>query len=271
MKETSWLRKILVWSLCVGIALFLLSSNLGKRQSWGALDRFVVELCSPFHKVIRGTVKVFEEIWFGYFYLVGLREENQRLKAEVSRLTMENARFREQLATHNRLKALLKFKQTLDEPAIAAQVVARDPTGWFKSIIIDKGEKAGVRLDMAVVNWQGVVGRVVDVSPDYAKVLLIIDQNSAVDCLLQRSRSRGMLKGGSGELCKLDYISESSDVVVGDMVITSGLAGVYPKGLPVGKVVEVVDVPGALFKDVRVKPSVDFSRLEEVLVIIRGG
>jgi len=248
----------------------LLSSNLGKRLSWGAFDQFMVELFSPFHKVIRGTVKVFEEVWFGYFYLVGLREENQRLKAVVSRLTMENARFREQLATHKRLKALLKFKQTLDEPAIAAQVVARDPTGWFKSIIIDKGQRAGVQLDMPVVNWQGVVGRVVDVSANYAKVLLIIDQNSALDCLLQRSRSRGMLKGGAREICKLDYISESSDVVVGDIVITSGLAGVYPKGLVVGKVIEVVNLPGALFKEVKVKPAVDFSRLEEVLVIVRS-
>ncbi len=269
MKETNKLRKIFVWTLCVGIALFLLSSNFGKRRSWGALDRFVVEVCSPVYKLFRGTVKVFEEVWFGYFYLVGLREENQRLKAEVSRLTMENTRFREQLATHKRLKALLKFKETINEPTVAAQVIARDPTGWFKSIIIDKGSEAGVKVNMPVVNWQGAVGRVVDVSPDYAKVLLIIDQNSAVDCLLQRSRSRGMVKGISAKLCKLDYIAESSDVAVGDVVITSGLGGVFPKGLPVGEVVEVRDVPGALFKDVKIRPSVDFSKLEEVLVIIR--
>jgi rod shape-determining protein MreC len=121
---------------------------------------------------------------------------------------------------------------------------------------------------MPVVNAFGVVGRVVSVSPNYAKVLLIIDQNSAVDCLVQRSRDRGMLKGLMSEICKLDYVAKSCDVAVGDIVVTSGLGGVFPKGLPVGQVLTVKEMLGELFKDIEIRPAVDFSKLEEVLVIL---
>ena len=114
---------------------------------------------------------------------------------------------------------------------------------------------------MPVVNACGVVGRIVSLSPNYAKVLLIIDQNSAVDCLIQRSRDRGMLKGWSSELCRLDYVGKSSDVMLEDVVVTSGLGGIFPKGLSVGQVANVTEAPGELFKQVEVSPAVDFSKL----------
>jgi rod shape-determining protein MreC len=120
-----------------------------------------------------------------------------------------------------------------------------------------------------VVNADGVVGRLVSVSPSYSKVLLIIDQNSAVDCIIQRSRDEGIVKGLSAKLCVLDYMLKTSDVVVGDKVVTSGLGRVYPKGLPVGEVLEVVNIPGELFKDIKVGPMVDFPKLEELLVILK--
>jgi len=109
----------------------------------------------------------------------------------------------------------------------------------------------------------------VSVSPNYAKVLLIIDQNSAVDSLVQRSREKGILKGLSTELCKLDYVVKTSDIAQGDLVVTSGMGRVFPKGLPVGKVLEVSNIPWKLFKDIHVRPMVDFTKLEEVLVILK--
>lgn len=192
-----------------------------------------------------------------------------RLQNEIDAYRMENSRYREMLATHQRLQALLKFKERIDEPAVAAQVIARDPTGWFRSVIIDKGKRSGLKWDMPVVNASGVVGRVVSVSAHYAKVLLIIDQNSAVDCLDQRTRDRGMVKGLSTEVCEMDYVAESAGVAEGDLVVTSGLGGVFPKGLPVGIISNVSKRPGEFFKHVEVLPSVDFSKLEEVLVVLR--
>ena len=210
-----------------------------------------------------------EDFWLNYFHLINVRQENAHLMAEIDNLKMENNRYRELLPTHERLQKLLQFKQTTSRPVLAAQVVGLDPTGWFKSVIINKGEEAGIALNMPVVNANGIIGRVVSLSSNYAKVLLIIDQNSAVDCLVQRSRARGMVKGLSAEICSLNYVVKSSDVAVGDIVVTSGLGGVFPKGIPVGEILSVEDNSGKLFKDIEIRPAVDFSKLEEVLVILK--
>lgn len=269
MKGAASFRKIWLWVFLIGIVLFLLSSSSSSRPAWNPAEQFVIEITAPFQKLIKQAVTSIEEFWLNYFDLVNVREENENLRREIQALRMANSRYREMLATQERIQELLQFKQTLDVPMLPAQVIGRDPTGWFKSIIIDKGSDSGLGLDMPVVNAYGVVGRIVSVSPNYAKVLLIIDQNSAVDCLVQRSRDRGMLKGLMGETCKLDYVVESEDVIVGDIVITSGLGGVFPKGLPVGRVLNVKDMTGELFKDIEIEPAVDFSKLEEVLVITK--
>ena len=249
--------------------LFLLSSNSGSRPIWNPLEQLIIEATAPFQKLVTKTVIITRNFWLDYFNLVDVRSQNRRLKRKNNALRMENNRYRELLATHQRLQGLLQFSQTSNRPVLAAQVIGRDPTGWFESIIIDKGAHAGLKVDMPVVSANGVVGRIVSVSPNYAKTLLIIDQNSAVDCLIQRSRDRGMVRGLSADRCKLEYVVKSSDVVVEDIVVTSGLGGIFPKGLPVGQVSDVKETSGELFKDIQISPAVDFSKLEEVLVILR--
>lgn len=262
--------KIWIWTFFIGFALFLLSSNTGVRQNWNPAERLIIEIISPVQRLVTQSIKTIEEFWLNYFYLVNVCHENRQLKSELDALRMENSRYCELISTHERLRELLCFRNSIDLPVIAAQVIARDPTGWFKSALIDKGTRSGVILNMPVVNASGVVGRVVSVSPNYAKVLLIIDQNSAVDCLVQRSRQRGIVKGLSEHTCKLDYVVKSTDVKPEDVLVTSGLGGVFPKGLPVGCVLNVKEISGRLFSDIEVRPYVDFSKLEEVLVILRG-
>jgi rod shape-determining protein MreC len=268
LKGVTGFRTIWLWVFIIGAVLFLLSSNSDLGPTWNPAEQFVIEITAPFQKLIKQTTKSTEELWLNYFRLVDVHHENTQLKNEIHALKMANSRYRELLATQERLEELLQFKQTINRPVLAAQVIGRDPTGWFKSVIIDKGKWAGLRLDMPVVNAFGVVGRVVSVSSNYAKVLLIIDQNSAVDCLVQRSRDRGMLKGLMSEICKLDYMAKSNDITVGDIVVTSGLGGVFPKGLPVGRILDVKEISGELFKDIKIRTAVDFSKLEEVLVIL---
>ncbi len=268
MKGVTGFRTIWLWVFIIGAVLFLLSSNSDLGPTWNPAEQFVIEITAPFQKLIKQTTKSTEELWLNYFRLVDVHHENTQLKNEIHALKMANSRYRELLATQERLEELLQFKQTINRPVLAAQVIGRDPTGWFKSVIIDKGKWAGLRLDMPVVNAFGVVGRVVSVSSNYAKVLLIIDQNSAVDCLVQRSRDRGMLKGLMSEICKLDYMAKANDITVGDIVVTSGLGGVFPKGLPVGRILDVKEISGELFKDIKIRTAVDFSKLEEVLVIL---
>ena len=250
MKGVSRYRKIWLWVLVIGFVLLLLSTNSGSRPTWNPAEQLVIELTAPIQRFIKQSIEVVESIWLNYFHLVEVRRKNLILEKETDALRMENSRYRELLATHERLQKLLRFRQTINRQALAAQVIGLDPTGWFKSVIIDKGKVDGIKLDMPVVNASGVVGRIVSISPNYAKVLLIIDQNSAVDCLVQRSRDRGMIKGLSEERCNFDYVVTSSDVVNEDIVVTSGLGGVFPKGIPVGRVLSVRERSGELFKDV---------------------
>jgi rod shape-determining protein MreC len=251
------------------VALLLISSNLGERRSWNPAEQIIIEITAPIQAFISQTVNTIEGVWLKYFALVRVREENVRLQQEINALRMENAQYRELVATNERLQKLLKFKKTIHWPVLASQVIGRDPSGWFESVIIDKGSSSGLKVNMPVVDAKGVVGRLVAVSPNYAKVLLIIDQNSAVDSLVQRSREKGIVKGLSPEMCKLDYVLKTGDIASGDLVVTSGMGRVFPKGLPVGSVVEVSNIPWKLFKDIQVRPMVDFAKLEEVLVILK--
>ena len=253
------------------LSLILLSLSIGKGQEWNPAGKLAVEIAAPFQKFFVGTISITRDIWRNHFFLVETRQENLLLEKEIDLLKIENSRYQELLLANKRLQKLLNFQENTDEPLLPARVIGWDSTGLFKSIIIDKGEMDGLSMNMPVVNSEGGVGRVVSVSPDYAQVLLITDQNSAVDGLVQRSRGRGMVKGmGSGE-CYFDYVIKTCDIKRGDTIVTSGLGRIFPKGLYLGIVKEINDSPNKLFKDVRVTPAVDFSKLEEVLIVLRSG
>lgn len=263
------IKKFWIWILLIFISILFLSSNLGRPRSWNPLNKLVIEVLAPIQKLINTSTSFTEDLWYKYFNLVNTHKENKKLKAEINRLKMEYSQYDEMLATNKRLQLLLNFKNTTEQRILAAQVIGRDPSVWLQSIFIDKGQNSGVDTNMPVVNAEGVVGHVVSFSKKYSQVLLINDQNSAVDCIIQRSRESGIVKGLASKQCILDYVLKSSDVRNGDVVVTSGLDSVFPKGIPVGEVTDVKDIPGELFKSIRIKPFVDFSKLEEVLIILK--
>ncbi len=253
------------------MSLILLSLSIGRGREWNPAERIAVEITAPFQRFFMGTISLVRDTWRSYFFLVETHQENMLLKGKVSLLKRENSRYQELLLDNKRLRDLLNFQEGTDEPILAARVIGWDSSGLFKSIIIDKGEDDGLKLNMPVVNSEGVVGRVVSVSPNYAQALLITDQNSAVDGLVQGSRGRGMLKGDGSSECFFDYVIKTHDINTGDTIVTSGLGRIFPKGLYLGIVKRINDSPNKLFKDVRVIPAVDFSKLEEVLIILRSG
>lgn len=266
---TSQARKIIIPILIFLLALSLISANLHSRENMSFFESLVVGITSPVQKAVWGIIGGVGSLWRGYFYLVGLEQENQALKRELQELKLQMNRYREADLANERLRALLNFKKSIATPLLPAQLVAFDPSGWFQTILIDKGRNDGVVQDMAVVSSEGLVGRIIGVGNHHAKVLLILDGNSAVDAYIQRSRARGVLVGLGLELCLLKYVQRNEDVQVGDQVISSGMGGVFPKGLLVGTVQEVVRGSSGLFQRVEVEPAVNFSRLEEVLVVIQ--
>lgn len=226
-------------------------------------------IVAPFQKAAGNTIRFAKDIWRRYFFLVSVAEENNRLKRLLTRAVEENNRLTEVDLSNQRLRELLNFKQESLRQAVAAEVVGRDPSPWYQTIVIDKGEIDGVTKFSPVVVDEGIVGQVIDVSDRYAKVLLLIDPDSAVDALVQRSRARGVIKGDGEGGCIYQYVLRKDDVGVGDIVVSSGLDGVFPKGLRVGQVSEVVRSNSGLFQDVVITSFVDFEKLEEVLVVLK--
>ena len=166
------------------------------------------------------------------------------------------------------MSKLLQIKDSLPPPTLTAQIVGRDPSLWFRTIIIDRGSSEGVEKGMPVVTVEGVVGQILDTSPNYSKVLLANDPNSAIDVLVQKNRVQSILKGNGSTGFNLLYVLKNADVEKGDAIVTSGLGDIFPKGLPVGKVSEVTKSKRGMFQKIDVKPSVDFSQLEYLIIIM---
>lgn len=248
-------------------ALILTSLRVKERKGVAFLDGLLMELCSPFQKGSTFVIKKIRGVWEEYFFLVNLRRENERLKMKIADLQRENDQMKEKVLSYERLRRLLQFRETLSSAVIAAEVVGRDPSSWFKSITLNKGEREGVRKGMAVISAEGVIGQIFKTAPSHSVVLLITDYNSAIDAIVQRTRAKAIVEGKGENRCQLKYLLRSEDVVVGDRVITSGLAGNFPKGLMIGEVTKVDKKGHGIFQNAELMTSVDFTRLEEVLVI----
>ena len=174
---------------------------------------------------------------------------------------------KEMALANERLRSLLEFREQNSPPMIAAEVIGRDPSSWFKSVAINRGEQDGVGKGMAVICPGGVIGRILKTAPHYAIVLLVTDYNSAIDAIVQRTRAKAIVEGKGENQCQLKYLLRTEEVAVGDIVITSGLSGNFPKGLMVGEIRKVEKVGHGVFQYAEVIPSVDLTKLEEVFVI----
>jgi rod shape-determining protein MreC len=251
--------------IVVNITILYISGNRYRSFGFGRVAIFFI---APIQEAVTDSISFAKGIWNHYFYLVSAAQENDRLKKELSRADAKNSQYNEIELSNQRLRNLLNFKETTADKILAAEVISVDPSSWFKAIIIDKGSSDGVERGLPVVIRQGIAGQVVDVSSSYSKIMLIIDRNSSVDALVQRTRARGIIRGGATGQCLFKYVLRKDDVRVGDKIVASGLDGVFPKGLPVGDVKEVVRRNSGLFQEVRVVPYIDFEKLEEVLVIL---
>jgi rod shape-determining protein MreC len=190
-----------------------------------------------------------------------LRDQNQRLRARVSEL--EEARIE-----NVRLRQLVKIVEAGDIEAMSARVIGRPSNQWEGVITINRGSADGLKTGMPVVGPRGLLGQTVAVSPRSSRVRLITDQRGGVAALVQRSRAEGIVKGSIDGRLTLDFVSTETTVRAGDVVITSGIGGVYPKGLVIGEAVEVKREPNALFQSIRVEPTSRLANLEEVLVLV---
>ena len=262
-------KMALIVGFIVLIAVNIIGLSVTSRRSTAfGLERIAISAIAPFQELVTRSLRFAREIWQHYFYLVNVAGENHVLMHQLSQAVENKNLWQETELANARLRDLIDFQRNISERVVAAEVIGKDPSAWFKTVIIDKGEADGLTRGLPVVILQGIAGQVIEVSNHYSKVMLIVDSNSAVDSLVQRTRARGIIKGESTDQCRLDYVLRKNDVRIGDTIVSSGLDGVYPKGLRIGYVSQVIEHDADIFHEVIITPFVDFEKLEEVLVIL---
>ena len=233
-------------------------------------ESIVVWFISPAQSFFTSATNSISNVFDHYFFLVRTSNENDRLLRELDHLSKKNNELLERNKLLERSANLTEFIGEDERPFIVAKVIGYDATQWSKVIFINRGTYHGVKKNLSVVTDAGVVGHVIHASHKSSKVLLITDSRSAIDSLFQETRASGITVGTGGDICEMQFVSISANVSVGDKVISSGLGGVFPKGLMVGTVVDIIKEDHELFQDIMVAPSVDFASMEEVVVLLPG-
>jgi len=247
--------------------LMLYSYNLRQKGATTFFERAVLTLAAPLQSSIDASTDYLTDLWKNYLWLVDTRQRNLQLEKENRELRASLRQVEEFRLQNERLRHLLGFVDDIDRPALPAQVIGEDASSWARTVIVDKGSLSGLRDGLPVVSAEGVVGRVIKTAPNSARVLLLTDASSAVAALVQRTRTRGVARGLGVDL-SLDYALRKADIVEGDLLVTSGMGGIFPKGLTIGRVTQIKKDEFGLFQEVKATPAADFSHLEEVLIIL---
>ena len=257
-------------TLCLAVILaqiLLISAQVNSRSGVPVIESFTFGIFSEAQRGLSGAFLGMRRVWTGYIGLRNLKVENEALKRD---LAAAQVAVQEQRALADRthgLERLLDLREHLNLKTVAAEIIGAGATPDFRTLTIDKGTRDGVKADMAIIAPAGIVGRLVVPSLRSAKVQLLIDRNAAAGAIVERTRAQGVVVGGGDDRLRLEYVSEAFDVIVGDVVVTSGIDGIYPKGFIIGRV-EAVERAGGAYKRITIKPAVDFSSLEEVLVVL---
>jgi len=268
-------RDAVVCIVLLALPFFVLRANLTDPSRLNALDRAIVEFSAPIQygtaQLAQGISAVFQE----YVYLVDVKRDNDRLRAENLRLQDDNHRLSSAATENRRLRRLLQLRDELRGNLLSAQVIGKEVSPYFRvtRVRLDRGERAHIRVGMPVLAADGLVGQIRRTFSQYADVLLAADKDSAIDVVVQRNGARGILKGTGAEdsyTCTLEQLSRDDDVQPGDVIVTSGLGQRFPAAILVGHVKDVVKRKFGLYQEATVTPAVHFSRLEEVLVLTAG-
>lgn len=268
------LSRRLPWLLSLALIFIFLTLcvNFGLR-SGGSLfaiaERSALTMTYPIQKGIDYIFSTSSNFFNSYIQLVGIKEKNRELKADNELLIFQLEQLKETQIENRRLHKLLNFKKKHEilHQGIAAHVIGRQTSSLSHVLIIDCGSNQNLEINNPVFTLSGVIGRVIACGSHSAKILLLIDRNSACDVIIQRNRIRGVLQGTGTNICRLAYLQRTADVKVGDKLITSGLDSIFPKGITVGTVITATDASDGLSQRIQVKPEFDPDTIEEVYVI----
>ena len=246
--------------------IILISAQVNSRAGVPLLEVVTFGAFSELQRAAARVTGGVRNTWNGYINLRHVRAENEQLKQQLGELQVQFQQERAQAQRTRELENLLAFRNSIEIQTIPAGVIGAGPSPDSRTLTIDRGSNGGVATNMAVIAPAGVVGRIVTPTTHAAKIQLLIDRNAAAGAVVERSRAQGIVLGGDEELLRMNFVASTADVKVGDKIVTSGIDGIYPKGFVIGTV-ETVDPGNGIYKAIRVRPAVDFNRLEDVLVV----
>jgi rod shape-determining protein MreC len=246
--------------------IILISAQVNTQRGVPVLEAVTFGVFAEVQRAASSVIGGVRASWGDYFALQEVHRENERLKQEIAQLRVVLQQERAMAQQSRALGQLLELRGHTPLMTTAAAVIGSGASPDFRTITIDKGSADGLRPDMAVISPGGVVGRVITPSARAAKVQLLIDRNAGAAALVERSRAQGVVEGTGGNL-RMNYVSGTADVKVGDVLITSGIEGIYPKGFVIGQI-ESIERGAGEFSNIVIRPAVDFSSLEAVLVVL---
>ncbi len=250
------------------VSLTLLTWKVKNRVPVAVFESVVLSITRPLQQTTTWTTRRLRGLWDDYVYLVNVQQENHRLREEIKWLRQENHRYLEAYLQYQRLQRLLNFREQTPLDVVAAEVVGRNANSWTEIIYISRGTRDKVVTGLPVVTHEGLVGQVIHAAPTLSQVMLLTDFRSGVDALVQRTRASGIVSGRGRSTAELKFLPVGADLQSGDRLISSGMGGVFPKGLIIGEVKDI-HRNGGPTQRVEIQPSVDFSHLEEVLVLVK--
>lgn len=247
--------------------IILISAQVQTRRGVPMLEAVTFGIFAEVQRAATSAVNGIQDSWQNYFALQQVRGENEQLRTRLAQLQIQMQQERALAQQSRALQELLALQKQADLETTAASVIGAGASTEFRTMTIDKGSAAGLQPDMAVIAPEGVVGRVITPSPRAAKVQLLIDRNAAAGAMVERSRAQGLAVGTGADRLRLDYVSGTADIKVGDRVVTAGIDGIYPKGFLIGQI-ESIERGAGGYSGIMVRPAVDFSALETVLVVL---
>lgn len=262
-------RPTLLFILVLAMLFILMSLSTRTRyvgETRTLFERTVMTIFSPVPKLVNWIGGSTSDMYHGYLDMRRSVAENSYLRNKVAALTTENLKLRQSEGDLRRLRTLLGYSEQFTLDTSLAHVLMLDTSSRFKSLIIDRGSGGNVEVNDVVVNANGLIGRVVLTTKDMAKVQMITDSNSSVGGLIERTRRQGVIRGDGTGGAQMFDVPSLSDVQPGDTVMTAGIDGIYPKGIPIGTIVKA-EKGQDLFKTIAVRPAVDFGTIEEVIVV----
>ncbi|MCP5040395.1 MAG: rod shape-determining protein MreC [bacterium] len=243
----------------------------GEKQNLPWWQALVIEIVAPVQRVVSVPATSVRDVISNYVDLVYVAEENEKLKDRIAELEETNLQYREALVASGHLGRIAAMRDDFEVPMLPARVVGLDISLWFRSVVVDRGHDHGITAGNPIVTNNGVAGLVTATSDHAARAMLLLDRQSAVDGVVQRSRTRGVVRGNGTGVLEFEFVARDGDVLGGDVIITSGLDAIYPKGLRIGEVGEIRERGGDLIQTAVLTPAVDFERLEQIFVMFHQG